>query len=68
MLETFNKPLLTAFSDGDPVTRGGEKIFWERVPGAGGQPHLTLQGGHFLQEDCPSEIAELIDRFIRDNP
>jgi haloalkane dehalogenase len=68
VLEDFNKPLLTAFSDGDPVTRGGEKIFRERVPGARGQPHLTLHGGHFLQEDCPSDIAELIDRFIRNNP
>jgi haloalkane dehalogenase len=68
VLEGFNKPFLTAFSDGDPVTRGGEKIFRERVPGARDQPHLTLPGGHFLQEDCPSEIAGLIDRFIRNNP
>jgi haloalkane dehalogenase len=68
VLEDFNKPFLTAFSDGDPVTRGGEKLFGERVPGARGQPHVTLHGGHFLQEDCPSEIAELIDGFIRNNP
>ena len=68
VLEAFDKPFLTAFSDGDAVTRGGEKIFQERVPGAKGQPHVTLHGGHFLQEDCPSEIVDLIDTFIRKNP
>jgi haloalkane dehalogenase len=67
VLETFEKPLLTAFSDGDAVTEGGERIFWERVPGAKGQPHVTLHGGHFLQEDCPSEIADLIDALMRNN-
>ena len=68
VLEVFDKPFLTAFSDGDAVTRGGEKIFRERVPGARGQPHVTLHGGHVLQEDCPSEIVDLIDTFIRKNP
>jgi haloalkane dehalogenase len=68
VLEAFDKPFLTAFSDDDAVTRGGEKIFQERVPGARGQPHVTLHGGHFLQEDCPSEIVDLIDTFIRKNP
>jgi haloalkane dehalogenase len=67
VLEAFDKPFLTAFSDDDPVTKGGERIFQERVPGASGQPHVTLRGGHFLQEDCPSEIVELIDTFIRNN-
>jgi len=65
VLGAFDKPFLTAFSDGDAVTKGGEKVFQERVPGAKGQPHVILHGGHFLQEDCPSEISDLIDTFIR---
>lgn len=65
VLESFDKPFLTAFSDGDPVTRGGERPFQDRVPGAKGQPHVTIEGGgHFLQEDKPEEIAALINRFI----
>lgn len=65
VLERFDKPFLTAFSDSDPVTRGGERPFQARVPGAKGQAHLTIEGGgHFLQEDRPAEIAALIDRFI----
>jgi len=65
VLESFTRPLLTAFSDADPVTKGGERIFQERVPGAKGQPHVTIQNaGHFLQEDKPDEIADLLHNFI----
>ena len=65
VLETFDKPFLTAFSDGDQVTRGGDAVFQQRVPGGKGQPHVTLSGGHFLQEDSPTEIAALLDAMIR---
>jgi haloalkane dehalogenase len=65
VLESFTRPLLTAFSDADPITKGGERIFQERVPGAKAQPHVTIQNaGHFLQEDKPDEIADLLHRFI----
>jgi haloalkane dehalogenase len=60
VLETFDKPFLTAFSDGDPVTKGGEAVFQARVPGTKGQPHVTLKGGHMVQEDSPEDIVELI--------
>lgn len=63
VLEQFEKPFLTAFSDSDPITRGGERAFQQRVPGARGQGHVTLPGGHFLQEDCPGEIVALIEGF-----
>jgi haloalkane dehalogenase len=59
-LETFDKPFLTAFSDNDPVTKGGDAILQARIPGTRGQPHVTLHGGHFLQEDSPAEIAQLL--------
>jgi haloalkane dehalogenase len=64
VLEAFDKPFLTAFSDGDAVTKGGEVVFQRRVPGAKGQPHVTLHGGHFLQEDSPAGITVLIDAMI----
>ena len=65
VLEKFSKPFLTAFSDSDPVTKGGEMIFQNRVPGTKGQKHVTIaDGGHFLQEDKPDEIADVIDKFI----
>ncbi|MGA0599623.1 haloalkane dehalogenase [Caulobacter sp. KR2-114] len=64
VLEGWTKPFVTAFSDADPVTKGGEAVFQARVPGTRGQPHVTLPGGHFLQEDCPAEIAATLDALI----
>jgi haloalkane dehalogenase len=65
VLESFTRPCLTAFSDADPVTRGGERVFQQRVPGATGQPHVTIEhAGHFLQEDQPDQIADVLHRFI----
>jgi haloalkane dehalogenase len=65
-LETFDRPFLTAFSDSDPVTRGGDRLFQDRIPGAKGQNHRTIVGGgHFLQEDKPDELVGLIDAFVR---
>ena len=64
-LAEFERPFLTAFSDGDPVTKGGEGIFQAKVPGASGQPHTTIEGGgHFLQEDRGPELAEVVVAFI----
>ena len=69
VLERFEKPFLTAFSDQDMVTKGGEAVFQARVPGAKGQPHTIIKGGgHFLQEDAPDELVGVIDRFIRSTP
>lgn len=66
VLSEFKKPFLTAFSDGDHITRGGESIFHNKVPGAKGQPHTTIQGGgHFLQEDCGEKLAQVVIRFIK---
>ncbi len=65
VLGRFDKPFLTAFSDSDPVTKGGERIFQERVPGTKGQPHTIVKdAGHFLQEDASGELVDIIHRFI----
>jgi haloalkane dehalogenase len=65
VLERFTKPFLTAFSDSDPITKGGEIVFHQRVAGTSRQKHVTItDAGHFLQEDKPDEIADLIHEFI----
>ena len=64
-LNCWEKPFLTAFSNGDPITRGGDKYFQQAVPGAQGQPHVTIPGaGHFLQEDKGEELARVVVDFI----
>jgi haloalkane dehalogenase len=61
----WEKPFLTAFSDGDQITGGGEKIFQRLVPGAKNRTHVTIKGGgHFLQEDKGEELARVIADFI----
>ncbi len=69
VLEQFDKPFLTAFSDSDPVTAGGYKRFQDTVAGAKDQQHVTIVGaGHFLQEDAPGALSEAIINFCRANP
>ena len=65
VLKQWQKPFLTAFSNGDPITRGAEKIFHKAVPGCSGMPHVQLKGGHFLQEDAGTEFAEVINFFLK---
>ncbi len=61
VLERFDKPVVTCFSDKDAVTSGGEKLFMARLPGAHGQPHSIVNGGgHFLQEDAPDRLVRII--------
>jgi haloalkane dehalogenase len=65
VLQGFEKPFLTAFSDDDPITRGGDKVFQKLIPGAKHQPHTTMKGGgHFLQEDCGPAFAAVVVDFI----
>jgi len=65
VLEAFDKPFLTAFSDGDPVTKGGDALFQQRVSGANGQKHPQQKGGApFLTMTKPPETAPLLERFI----
>lgn len=65
VLSRLEKPFLTAFSDGDPITRGGDRIFQKLVPGAAGQPHAVIEGaGHFLQEDRGEAFAKIVVDFV----
>ncbi len=65
VLESFDKPFLTAFSDGDPITAGSDRVLQGRIPGAAGQPHTTITGGgHFLQEDRGPELAGVVVEFV----
>jgi haloalkane dehalogenase len=65
VLEGWEKPFLTAFSDSDPITAGADRALQERIPGARGLPHTTIAGGgHFLQEDRGEELARVVVDFV----
>ncbi len=68
VLTKWEKPFLTAFSDRDPITRGGEKYFQKMIPGAQKREHVTIKNaGHFLQEDKGEELAQILIDFINNN-
>jgi haloalkane dehalogenase len=69
VLERLDKPFLCAFSDGDPITRGGERVFLDKVPGARSFEPVTIKGaGHFLQEDAGVLLANVVADFIAQSP
>jgi haloalkane dehalogenase len=63
-LQTFSRPFLTAFGDADPITRGADRALQAAIAGAAGQPHTTVRGGHFIQEDAGPELASIIADFV----
>ncbi len=69
VLSKWTKPVQVMFSDGDPITRGGDRFFRKLIPTAADQPEITIRGaGHFLQEDRGEEIAEHIAAFVERTP
>ena len=69
VLRGFDKPFLCAFSDSDPITRGADAALRKLIPGAQGQPEVTIAGGgHFLQEDKGEELARVVADFVSATP
>ncbi|HVA71070.1 MAG TPA: haloalkane dehalogenase [Acidimicrobiales bacterium] len=65
VLANFAKPFLLCYSDGDPITRGGDKKFLRDVPGTKDQRHTTIEGGgHFVQEEKGRELADVVNEFM----
>lgn len=71
-LRSFEKPFLTIVGNNDVGNLGSTKnyqYFFENIPGTNGQPHSRLmEADHFLQDDQGEEIAQLMLKFISDNP
>lgn len=67
-LMQWQKPFLCAFSDKDPIMSSMAGVFPALIPGCAGQAHTTIKnGGHFLQEDQPEQLAKVVIDFIKAN-
>ncbi len=61
VFKAWEKPFICCFSDKDPVTAGGDTPFLALVPGAQGQPHVTVENAHhFFQEDGSAQLAQIV--------
>lgn len=61
LLEQWQKPFVTAFSDSDPATAAWADVFRRRIPGARGRSHPVIRGaGHFLQEEQGPALAAVV--------
>ena len=68
-LRAYERPFLTAFSDGDPGTGGWAEVLQSEVAGARGRSHVTIAGaGHFVQEDRGAELADVVVQLIGATP
>lgn len=63
-LGRFDKPFLTVFGTGDPILGKADKPLQAQVPGARGQAHDRIRGGHFLREDQGPELARRIIALV----
>lgn len=64
----WDKPFITAFGSDDSLMAGRDKVWQDTVPGAKNQKHTIIDGGaHFIQEDKPEELVQIMLEFIKDN-
>ena len=63
-LGRWQKPFLCVFGKNDPVLGGADKPLIEHVPGAKGQPHARIWGGHFIQEDRGPELVQRLIQWM----
>ena len=62
----WEKPFLCVFGKNDPILGRGDRPLIEHIPGARGQPHERIWGGHFVQEDRGDELAKRLDAWIKE--
>lgn len=64
VLGQWQKPFLCVFGKNDPILGRADKPLIAHVPGASGQPHDRIWGGHFVQEDRGPELAKRLVAFM----
>jgi haloalkane dehalogenase len=66
VFERWQKPFFTAYGKADPVLGFFDVVFQEHVPGAKGRKHRVFpKGTHFIQEQEPAALVEVIDEAAR---
>jgi haloalkane dehalogenase len=66
IIQKFDRPFVTIFTDQDQISAKGYLPFVANVPGAQGQPHQIIEGGsHFFQEDVLEKYNEALLAWLK---
>ena len=63
-LGAWKKPFLTLFGKNDPILGRADGALQKHVPGANGEPHERIWGGHFVQEDRGDYLADAVIKWM----
>jgi haloalkane dehalogenase len=69
-LETWTKPFLTVFGTEDEISykAGAHLRLQRKIPGAANQEHIEIEGAsHFIQEDAPDQLVQIINQFTKES-
>lgn len=67
-LKDFKNPFITIWGNTkDLMWIGKDRILQQQIPGAKNQIHYTLESNHFIQEDKPEELAQILIDFYKKN-
>lgn len=65
-LELFKKPFITIWGNHkDSMWIGKDVILQKSIPGAKNQTHYILDSNHFIQEDQPEELVQILLDFFK---
>jgi len=66
-LKLFTKPFITIWGDNqDLMWKGKDSILQKNIIGAKNQTHYILNSGHFIQEDKPNEVTQILIGFFKE--
>ncbi|MFD1314890.1 alpha/beta fold hydrolase [Namhaeicola litoreus] len=67
-LKLFSKPFITIWGDHeDLMWKDKDSLLQVNILGAQNQSHYLLDSGHFIQEDKPIELAQILIAFFKGN-
>lgn len=65
-LKNFEKPLITIWGNHeDPMWVGKDTLLQNSIAGAHNQTHYVLESNHFIQEDKPEELVQILTDFFQ---
>ena len=67
-LKGFKKPFITIWGNhNDPMWVGKDTILQKNIAGAKIQTHYILESNHFVQEDKPEELVQILISFFQED-